>query len=150
MRMISPSSLIRLVRWRTRELGIRTLESGPRDMRPRPIDPSCIEEGRPVARCLTFAESPDRRLSSGLWECTAGKFKVDFGLDEVIHILEGEVTIREGDSGRVHALGPGDAAYFPLGLVTHWHVPRYVKKFFVVRAPGGLPSVARIRQRLAV
>jgi uncharacterized cupin superfamily protein len=150
MRMLSPSSLIRLVRRRTHELGIRTLESGAHDMRPQPIDPSCIEEGRPVARCLTFAESPDRRLSSGVWECTAGKFKVVFWVDEVVHIVEGEVTIREGDSENVHALGPGDAVYFPLGLVTHWHIPRYVKKFFVVRAPGGLPSVARIRQRLAV
>jgi len=34
--------------------------------------------------------------------------------------------------------------------VTHWHVPRFVRKFFVVRVPGGNPYVARVRQRFAI
>src|SRR5271166_1230739 len=99
---------------------------------PRPIEASCIEEGAPVARYTPFTESPDRRLSSGLWECTAGKFKVVFWLDEIVHILDGEVTVREDDGGPAYTLAPGDTAYFPLGLVTHWNVPRFVRKFYVV------------------
>ncbi|HEX3344888.1 MAG TPA: cupin domain-containing protein [Polyangiaceae bacterium] len=124
------------------------LASGP--LGPRPIEPSCIEEGNPVARCTTFTESPDKRLASGLWECTAGKFEVAFDLDEIVHILEGEVTVREDGTGAVHELHPGDAAYFPLGLVTHWHVPHFVRKFFVVRVPGGSARIARARQRLGL
>jgi uncharacterized cupin superfamily protein len=150
MAALSPWHLMRFVRRSSHHRGIQTIKSACGTLLPRPIDSSCIEEGTPLARCATFAESPDRRLSSGLWECSAGKFKVVFTLDEVVHIVEGGVAVREGDDGPIHELGPGDAAYFPLGLVTHWHVPRYVKKFFVVRVPGGNPSVARIRQRFAV
>jgi uncharacterized protein len=130
--------------------GIQTFESRGGALLPRPIEPSCIEEGAPVARCTTFTESPDKRLSSGLWECSAGKFKVIFSLDEIVHILDGEVTVREEGDGAVYTLRPGDAAYFPLGLVTHWDVPRFVRKFFVVRVPGGNPYVARVRQRFAI
>jgi hypothetical protein len=74
-------------------------------------------------------------------------FKVTFALDEIVHILAGEVVVREEGPGPVRTLGPGDVAYFPMGLVTHWNVPRFVRKFFVVRVPGGHPYVARIRQR---
>jgi uncharacterized cupin superfamily protein len=116
-----------------------------------PIEPSWIEEGAPVARCVTLTKSPDERLSSGMWECSAGRFKWTFWLDEIVHILDGEVTIREeGDGGAVYTLRCGDIAYFPLGLTVHWDVPRFVRKFFVVRAPGGNRYVARARQRFAI
>jgi hypothetical protein len=85
-----------------------------------------------------------------VWECTAGKFKVDFALDEIVHILDGEVIVHEDGEGDAYTLRAGDAAYFPMGLVTHWHVPRFVRKFFVVRVPGGNPYVARVRQRFAI
>lgn len=147
---LSSSSPLSLFRRYARRGRPQTFDLAPRPLKPAPIDPSCIEEGTPIASGTTFAESPDRRLSSGLWECTAGKFKVDFPLDEIIHILAGEVIVHEeGDRG-VYTLRPGDAAYFPLGLVTHWEVPRFVRKFFVVRVPGGSPRIARARQRLGV
>ena len=150
MASVIPSSLLSFVRGQVRGRGIQTFDSGFGALQPRPIEASCIEEGTPVARCTTFTESPDKRLSSGLWECTAGKFKVVFSVDEVVHILDGEVIVREEGDGATYTLRPGDAAYFPLGLVTHWHVPRFVKKFFVVRVPGGNSYVARARQRLGI
>jgi uncharacterized cupin superfamily protein len=112
-----------------------------------PIDPSWIEEGNPVARAVILTSSPDERFSSGVWECTAGKFRWVYGIDEVVHILEGNVTLHES-GGSTYTLGPGDVAYFPLGLVTHWDVKHYVRKFFVARSPGGSRHVARLRQRL--
>lgn len=133
-----------------RRQSIQTSEFGCGALQPRPIAASCIEEGAPVARCRTLTESADKRLSSGLWECSAGRFKVKFELDEVVHILEGEVEVREEGSDAVHELRPGDAAYFPMGLVSHWNVPRFVKKFFVVRVPGGNSYMARIRQRFDI
>jgi|HubBroStandDraft_1064217.scaffolds.fasta_scaffold16893_3 uncharacterized protein len=135
---------------RPRGHGIQTFDSHFGALSPRPIEDSCIEEGSPVARCTTLTQSPDERLSSGLWECTAGKFKVAFSLDEIVTILDGEVTVHEDGEGHSYRLGVGDAAYFPLGLVTHWEVPRFVRKFFVVRVPGGNSRVARFRQRFAI
>ena len=113
----------------------------------RPIEPDWIEKGSPVARARVLTESPDKRLSSGVWECTAGGFKWIYGVDEIVHILAGEVVIRE-EGRAAYTLSSGDVAYFPLGLVTHWDIASYVKKFFVVRAPGGNRHVARLRQRL--
>jgi uncharacterized cupin superfamily protein len=102
------------------------------DLLPQPIDPSWIKEGTPMARALTLTESPDGLLTTGIWDCTAGRFTWIFGTDEIVHILEGEVTVVDGD--RTHHLVPGSVCYFPQGLETVWSVPKYVKKTFVLRA----------------
>lgn len=99
-----------------------------------PIDPAWIIEGAPVARGTVLLQSQDKLLSAGWWECTAGKFQWVFGWDEFVHIIEGEVTIRE-EAGATHVLRAGDTAHFPLGLTTYWSVPDYVKKFFTLRTP---------------
>lgn len=101
---------------------------------PMPIEPAWIIKGKPEARGAVLMQSPDKCVSSGFWECTAGEFQWTFGWDEFIHVLEGEVTIRE-ENGSTHTLRAGDSAHFPLGLKTFWTVPRYVRKFFVLRTP---------------
>lgn len=107
------------------------------ELPPMPIEASWIKSGNPTARGKILVQSADRCVSSGLWECTAGEFQWTFTWDEFVHILEGEVTIRE-EAGASHTLRAGDIAHFPLGLKTHWHVPRYVKKVFTLRTPQPL------------
>ena len=82
-------------------------------------------------------QSADKLVSSGLWECTAGRFNWTFEWDEFVHVLEGEVTISE-DGGDTYTLRAGDFAHFPIGLKTEWHVPKYVKKVFTLRTPEAL------------
>ncbi|MBI1913312.1 MAG: cupin domain-containing protein [Planctomycetes bacterium] len=106
----------------------------PSELAPMPIDPAWIEEGTPMARGTVLMQSKDKLLSSGFWSCTAGKFQWVFSWDEFVHILEGEVTIHE-EGGATHTLKAGDVAHFPRGLTTHWHVPKFVKKFFTLRTP---------------
>jgi uncharacterized cupin superfamily protein len=120
--------------------------SHPQDLPHAPIEPADIEEGRPLARAVTLSRSPDGQLSTGLWDCSAGKFRWTFWVDEVVYILEGTARVHE-ESGLVHELGPGSVAYFPLGLVARWEVPRYVRKLFVVRSASEGP-VARLRRRV--
>lgn len=102
-----------------------------------PIEPSWILEGTPRARGKVLLQSDDRKVSSGLWECTAGRFHWTFGWDEFVHVLEGEVTIAQ-EGGATVTLKPGDVGHFPLGLKTEWLVPRYVRKVFTVRTPEPL------------
>ena len=102
-----------------------------------PIEPSWIREGEPKARGAILTQSADRKVSSGLWSCSPGRFDWTFAWDEFIHVLEGEVTITE-EGGKAHALRAGDLAHFPLGLKAHWHVTRTVRKFFVIRTPEPL------------
>jgi uncharacterized protein len=114
-------------------LSISAFESSGVDLEPEPINPDWILEGAPVARALRVTESPDKMLISGVWDCTAGKFRWIYWFDEIVHILEGEVRVNDGTRTRV--LVPGSVAYFPSRLETVWEVPKYVKKMFILRAP---------------
>ena len=105
------------------------------DLHPSPINPDWILEGNPIARATTLAVATDNTLSCAVWECSAGKFKWVFGLDEIVQILEGEVVIEEQNPGRkVHTLRVGDIALFQDGMTTLWTVPNYVKKFAIHRS----------------
>ena len=116
------------------ELAIQSVGAVTGELSDMPIEPSWIEDGDPVARGDVLVQSADKLLSSGLWSCTTGKFRWEFGWDEFVHILEGRVTITE-EGGAVHELGPGDTAHFPFGLVSHWHVHEDVRKAFTIRTP---------------
>jgi uncharacterized cupin superfamily protein len=125
-----------------------TFETTRSDLQPLPIEPSWIKSGTPVARSVTLGRSPDSLLTVGLWDCTAGTFTWIFRRDEIVHIVEGEVRVRDGAA--THVLVPGSVAYFPCGLETTWEVPVYVKKAFVLRAAPPSPvkqAIAALRGR---
>jgi uncharacterized cupin superfamily protein len=104
------------------------------ELPPMPIDPAWILEGTPDARGTVLLQSADKLLSSGLWSCTAGRFRWIFSWDEFVRILEGEATITD-ETGKSITLKAGDLAHFPRGAATEWHVPRFVKKVFTLRTP---------------
>lgn len=106
-----------------------------------PIEPEAIIEGTPVATAVTLTESKDKRYRCGTWDCTAGTFHWFFVLDEIVHILEGEVFVEY--AGRTMHLKVGDVGYFPMGAATIWRVPVRVRKFFTHRDRSNL--VRRLR-----
>jgi uncharacterized protein len=91
------------------------------------------QPGAPAMRWVKPIHSHDDRVTCGVWDCQAGVFNVDFKCDEVVHILEGEVTVRSQGSART--LRPGDVAFFRTGLSTTWEVPRYVRKLWFHHFP---------------
>ena len=99
-----------------------------------PVDPDWILEGTPVAKSREWATSSDGTVTMAMWSCTAGTFRWNFTCDELVHILEGEVVVTDAD-GSVLTLRPGDAALFPAGSWTTWHVPEFVRKYAVLRSP---------------
>ena len=121
------------------DLRCTAFDTSRNDLTPLPIEPAWIKAGAPFARAITLSQSPDSLLTAGLWDCTAGTFTWIFGMDEIVHILEGEVRVREGNI--THHLVPGSVAYFPRGVETVWEVHHYVKKSFIHRAPP--PSLLR-------
>jgi uncharacterized cupin superfamily protein len=118
-----------------------------RELAPNPLPPEWIEAGTPTARSVLLTQSEDQLLSSGLWECTAGRFKFIHDSDEIVRIVEGKVTVRHGST--TYELGVGDVAHFPEGTTTYWDIPEYVKKFWVQRAPRR-SLVGKLRARLGV
>jgi uncharacterized protein len=102
-----------------------------------PIPKEVVTEGKPVAKTWIAAQSPDQRVTQGVWECTAGKFTWDYDWDEFVMVLEGEAIVTPQGGGSF-TLSKGDFGYLPRGLKVEWHVPKYIKKTFVLRTPEPL------------
>ena len=114
---------------------VETMQTGTTmetDFQPAPLKPSWIIEGNPTARSLKLGEATDGNLSFGLWDCTEGQFIFKYRSDELVHILEGDATVR-GPGMELH-LHPGVVAFFPQGLTLHWTVHRYIKKLAIFRS----------------
>lgn len=99
---------------------------------PMPLAPETIRAGRPEARGCVVVQSDDQRVSSGLWECTPGRFTWEFVWDEFVHVHAGHVIVTTEDGQRIE-LRAGDFAMFPRGMKTEWEVLERVRKTFTVR-----------------
>lgn len=102
-----------------------------------PIPADQIKAGAPIAKIWINVQSADKKVTQGVWDCTAGTFSWDYTWDEFMLILEGEAIITS-EAGTVTTLRAGDYANFPLGLKVIWQVPAYIKKTFVLRTPAPL------------
>jgi uncharacterized cupin superfamily protein len=121
---------------------ILTGDARRRDLDHAPITVDHVIDGAPVARSTKLTESTDGLVSTHVWDCTAGRFHWYFGVDEVVHILDGEVHVTD-DHGQTVILVPGDVGHFPLHSHSIWHVPDYVRKLAVHRAPPPVPLPVR-------
>lgn len=119
-------------------------------LQPAPLRPSWILEGSPEARALPLCVSADGNFSVGLWDCTGGRFEFHYRSDELIQIIEGEVTVLT--RGILLHLKPGDMAYFPKGSSAHWTVHGYVKKLAIFRSEqlGILERIVKKLRRMAL
>jgi uncharacterized protein len=97
-----------------------------------PINPDWVIEGSPQVRSRRVAESADGTSATMVWSCTAGRFTWYYPVEEMLHIISGEVFVTN-EKGEVVRLGPGDMAFFPAGSVSAWHVPDHVLKIAVCR-----------------
>jgi uncharacterized cupin superfamily protein len=112
------------------------------ELQSAPIDPSWILSGTPTARNRVLFNSSDASGWTMLWECTAGEFRWQYRVDEIIHFLEGCVTVTD-ESGLTTTYGPGDVACFRAGTAATWRIESYVRKLAFCQhqlpAPVGLP-----------
>jgi uncharacterized cupin superfamily protein len=99
------------------------------------VTPSVLD-GPPQAQATSIARSQDGATTVIAWSCTTGRFRWHYHVDEMAHILAGEVFITE-PSGTERRLGPGDTAFFPSGSTSLWRVTADVRKIAVchVAAP---------------
>ena len=109
-----------------------------------PIDPSWILSGDPRARSAMWTRSLDATTSSHVWDCTAGRFRWYFPVDETVHVIDGSVTVAV-DGQEPVTLGAGDAALFHAGTWAVWEVPEYVRKHAVLRTHLPKPVALALR-----
>ena len=112
-------------------------ESVEKPLAPFSVDPSWVLSGQPNFRATETTRSPDGRTITGLWACDGpSSFEWTFGLDETVHLLEGEVEVTY--LGRRFVLQPGDTATFHAGTKAVWNVQRHAKKAYTLHHPGRL------------
>ena len=102
------------------------------ELLPAPIPADWILEGRPEAKSKRLGTSADGTASIMAWSCTPGRFTWRYNVDEVIHIISGEIIVTD-EKGVRRRLGPGDMVFFPAGSVSEWQVVKEVRKFAVCR-----------------
>jgi uncharacterized protein len=102
------------------------------NLTPRPIEPSWVIEGNPVAQCCVLSKSADGLASTMVWQCSEGKFNWYYDFDETILILEGAIVL-ENDALRPTRYGPGDVIFFKDGAHAKWHVEGHVRKLAFCR-----------------
>jgi uncharacterized cupin superfamily protein len=102
------------------------------NLSPRPIEPSWIVEGNPVAQACVLSRSADGLAQTMVWECSEGKFNWYYDFDETILILEGSIVL-ENDAMAPKRYGPGDVIFFRDGAHAKWHVEGRVRKLAFCR-----------------
>lgn len=79
-----------------------------------------------------FWTSDDGSIMTGVWECSAGRMRADFGNDgEMVHVVKG--TIRAvSEDGEELMIGPGESATFPPYWTGVWVLEEPMRKVFCV------------------
>jgi uncharacterized cupin superfamily protein len=117
---------------------------------PSPLLAEWVLEGSPQAKATAIAHSRDGAMTVIAWSCTKGRFRWQYQVDEMVHILSGEVIITD-QSGTERRLGPGDTALFPAGSSSVWQVIQDVRKVAVchVAVPQLVGLALRIWNKLS-
>jgi uncharacterized cupin superfamily protein len=120
------------------------------DLEPSPFPSEWVLEGRPEAHAKEIARSRDRTMNVVVWSCTRGRFRWQYLVDEMVHVLSGEVFIVD-HTNTERRLGPGDTAFFPAGSSSVWRVTQDVRKVAVCRheMPMLVSLALRIWKRVA-
>lgn len=105
------------------------LKPGEVELTPWPL--KHVLEGKPEASYCVIGHSEDGRSYSGVWECTPGKFRVNYEWEETIYVLDGNVTIEE-ENGDVREFKSGDIVHFPKGLRCIWTVHKTIRKTYTL------------------
>ena len=106
------------------------------------VPASWIKSGQPRFSVAEVSHSTDGRQIVGLWQCEGPTtFEWQFGLDETVHLLEGEVKVEY--LGNTFTLKPGQTATFHAGTRAVWHIPNMAKKVFTLEHPGKLALLWR-------
>lgn len=90
-----------------------------------------IISGTPKSAYGMLYSSKSDEFHSGIYECTAGKWKVTYNEDEFCTLIEGKVrlTNEEGDTQEFTA---PDSFLIPSGYKGTWEAVTPVRKFFVI------------------
>jgi hypothetical protein len=89
--------------------------------------------GEPVVnlKCLVAAELNEKKVETGVWEASPGRWRRQVIQAELSHFIAGRCTFTP-DGGEPLEIKAGDAVFFPPNTLGTWHVHETVRKTYVV------------------
>lgn len=95
-------------------------------------DPFVVKGDPPSQRDYIYFTNDTEDMFVGLWDSTPFESEMaPFPTHEFVQLLEGEITITEGD-GTTNTFEAGDVFFVPQGTVCSWKADRYVKKYYAM------------------
>jgi hypothetical protein len=99
-------------------------------------DPFEIGGDAPVQHDNIVFTNDAGNMFVGMWDSTPFESEMKpFPCHELVQLLEGDVTITEGD-GTVHHFKAGDSFFIPEGTICSWKTTQFIKKFYSIVVTG--------------
>jgi len=97
--------------------------------------PEVLASPPPTQRDKQYFADLAAQWTVGVWDSTAYHRKtISFPRHELMHILEGEVTLTE-EGGPAQTFKAGDTFFVPLGTRCDWKTTGYVRKIYCIMQP---------------
>jgi len=98
--------------------------------------PERLEQGNPLRETWSAVAAPTggaTQLSSGLWRCEPGRWRIEFGVaqQEVFTVLSGRCRVHD-TQGAYREVGPGESLHIPAGFRGSFEVLETVTKSWVI------------------
>jgi uncharacterized protein len=89
--------------------------------------------GEPIVqlKCFVSGEDNNKRVETGVWEASPGRWRRQILQAELSHFIAGRCTFLP-DEGPPLEINAGDAVFFPPNSVGTWHVHESVRKTYVL------------------
>lgn len=97
------------------------------------LDPEMFVTELPTQHSHAFFEDDSLGLYIGLWD-TDDMIEAPgpYACDEFMLLLEGEVRVKDNQTGDFTTVTAGDAFVLPKGYDCQWHQQGYLRKFYVI------------------
>ncbi|MGU7784729.1 cupin domain-containing protein [Burkholderia sp. PU8-34] len=97
--------------------------------------------GNPMQTLTRHYISPCGQFSCGIWECTPGRWTIEYDESEYCEMLSGVAIVRDRD-GNERVLRAGDRFVIPPGFRGTWEVVEACRKIYASHAPQAGTSLA--------
>ncbi|MBU6475341.1 MAG: DUF861 domain-containing protein [Alphaproteobacteria bacterium] len=95
------------------------------------VAPEKTISGAPQAAYKILHTGKSGDFSAGIYECTAGKWKVSYTEDEFCTLIEGRLRMTS-DAGEVQEFQAPDSFVIPSGYAGVWEPLTKLRKFFAI------------------
>ena len=95
------------------------------------VAPEKVASGTPKSTYKVIYTSKTEEFSAGIYECTAGKWKVSYSEDEFCTLIEGKLRMTS-DAGDTQEFAAPDSFVIPSGYSGYWEPLTDLRKFFVI------------------